>query len=71
MFCGQERGYLTIVDYTKYATVSEGKVEHKSDKSHINAITKTATKGLYVIGTNNGLALVRLNEKNQNIMIQQ
>ena len=44
--------------------MSEGKVEHKEDKSHINTITKTATKGLYVIGTNKGLALVRLNEKN-------
>ena len=70
MFCGQERGYLTIVDSTNFSLVSEGKVTSKEDKSHINAITKTATMGLYIIATNKGLAQVKVNQKNQNIMIQ-
>jgi hypothetical protein len=47
--------------------MSEGKI--KEDRSHINAITKTESKGLYVIATNKGLSLVRINERNQSIMI--
>ena len=70
LFCGQERGHLTIVDYTKYAVVTKGKVEHKEDKSHINAITKTTEKQFYVVATNKGLAMVKIHEKNNNIMIQ-
>jgi hypothetical protein len=71
MFCGQERGHLSVVDFSKFAVVSQSQVEHKESKSHINSITKTSTKGVYVIGTNKGLSLVRINERNQNIMIQQ
>ena len=67
LFCGQEAGFLTIVDYSKYEIMSEGKI--KEDRSHINAITKTESKGLYVIATNKGLSLVRINERNQSIMI--
>jgi hypothetical protein len=70
LFCGQERGHLTIVDYTKYATVSKAQVDHKEDKSHINAITKTTDKQFYVVGTNKGLAMVKIHEKNNNIMVQ-
>ena len=70
MFCGQERGYLTIVDYKKYAIITQGKVEHKEDKSHINGITKTNDKQFYVVATNKGLAMVKIHEKNNNIMIQ-
>lgn len=70
IFCGQERGFLSIVDFSKFAVVSQSKVEHKDSKSHINSITKTATKGFYVIGTNKGLCSVKINERNQNIMIQ-
>jgi hypothetical protein len=70
LLCGQERGYLTVVDCAKYTVASEGKIEHKEDKSHVNAITKTADKGLYVIATNKGLALVRINDKNNAIMVQ-
>ena len=70
LLCGQERGYLSVIDLTKYAKIGDGgKVEHKDDKSHINAITKTATKGLYVLATNKGISIMRINEKNQNIMI--
>lgn len=70
LLCGQERGYLSVVDCAKFLMVSESKIEHKDDKSHVNAITKTADKGLYVIATNKGLALVRINDKNQTIMVQ-
>ena len=69
MFCGQERGHLTIVDYTKFSVVSQAKVEHKEDRSHINGITKTTEKQFYVVGTNKGLAMVKIHEKNNNIMI--
>lgn len=71
LFCGQERGYLTVVDYNKYTVVSEGKVGDIEEKSHINSITKTAAKGLYIIGTNKGLSLVKTNEKDNNIKIVQ
>jgi hypothetical protein len=70
LFCGQERGHLSIVDYTKFAVVTQAKVEHKEDKSHINAITKTSDKQFYVIATNKGLAMVKIHERNNNIMIQ-
>jgi hypothetical protein len=69
LFCGQETGFLTIVDYSKHEIMSEGKIMDKLGKSHINSIAKTESKGLYVIATNKGLSLVKINEKNHSIMI--
>lgn len=62
LICGQELGFLTVVDFNKFSIESEGKVGDKEERSHINSITKIAAKGLYVIGTNKGLALVKIND---------
>jgi hypothetical protein len=59
MFCGQELGYLYVIDFNIYKVLSLAKIGDIEEKSHINSITKTAAKGLYVVGTNKGLALVK------------
>jgi hypothetical protein len=66
LFCGQALGYLTVVNTKTYPYSIDytGKVGDKNDRSHINSITKTPIKGLYVVGTNRGLALIKTIDKN-------
>jgi hypothetical protein len=59
MFCGLELGHLYVIDFNMYKVVSMAKIGDKEERNHINSITKTAAKGLYVVGTNKGLALVK------------
>jgi WD40 repeat protein len=80
ILCGQLLGNLAVVDCSKKQIVSSikipdiiQKVEYdklQAQSNHVNDITKTDDKTLFVVATNRGLAVVKINDSNHKLLVQ-
>jgi len=62
-------GNLAVVDCSKKQIVSSIKIPD-AQSNHVNDITKTDDKTLFVVATNRGLALVKINDSNHKLLVQ-
>ena len=69
ILCGQLLGNLAVVDCSKKQIVSSIKIPD-AQSNHVNDITKTDDKTLFVVATNRGLALVKINDSNHKLLVQ-
>jgi len=63
---------LAVVDITTKKVVYTEKIPEQGppNHNHVNDITKTDDKTLFVVATNKGIALIKINDQNYKILVQ-
>ena len=61
-----------MVDITTKKVVSTEKIpeEGSGNHNHVNDITKTDDKTLFIVATNKGIALIKINDQTYKILVQ-